>query len=215
VAIKEILPRNASNADAQARFLAEARVTGALEHPGIVPVYALGEFADHRPFYVMRLIRGQSLEEAIRRFHASPRSRAEYVRDLRPLVRHLIDACNAIAYAHNRGVLHRDIKPLNIMLGKFGETLVVDWGLAKPMDSLHPDHLMSEMPIGSGSSDFTPTEFGSVVGTPGYIRATASSTQGESIRSRVAKENASSERFQKLILFAFWSPWNGCEVEPC
>lgn len=169
VAMKEILPRNALNVDAQARFLAEARVTGALEHPGIVPIYALGDFADGRPFYVMRLIRGRSLDDAIRQFHAYKLNRAEYYRRLRQLVRHLIDACNAIAYAHNRGVLHRDIKPNNIMLGKFGETLVVDWGLAKPLGSLKPDSLSSEAPIGSGSSNYRPTEFGSTVGTPGYM----------------------------------------------
>jgi eukaryotic-like serine/threonine-protein kinase len=134
VALKVIQAKFADDPDSQARFLLEAEVAGGLEHPGIVPVYGLGKYQDGRPFYAMRFIRGERLQQAIERFHRSsdteedPRERAI---EFRKLLRRFIDVCNAIDYAHSRGVLNRDIKPNNIMLGGHGETLVVDWGLAK------------------------------------------------------------------------------------
>ncbi len=112
----------------------EAEITGGLEHPGIVPVYGLGIYANGRPYYAMRLIHGDSLKVAIEQFHAADhpgREPGERSLAFRQLLRRFIDVCNAVAYAHSRGVLHRDIKPSNVMLGNFGETLVVDWGLAK------------------------------------------------------------------------------------
>jgi tRNA A-37 threonylcarbamoyl transferase component Bud32 len=136
VALKEILPHHADQAESRARFIAEAEITGRLEHPGIVPVYGMGAYADGRPYYAMRFIHGESLKEAIDAYHREKKEspkRTENALALRRLLRHFLDACNAIHYAHSRGVLHRDIKPANIMLGKFGETLVVDWGLAKAM----------------------------------------------------------------------------------
>ena len=96
-----------------------------------------GHYADGRPFYAMRFIKGDSLKEAIEQFHApTPRAEPRPPADVDPLrsascLRRFLDVCNAIAYAHSRGVLHRDLKPGNIMLGQYGETLVVDWGLAK------------------------------------------------------------------------------------
>ena len=125
------------------RFLLEAEITGGLEHPGIVPVYGLGTYADGRPFYAMRFIRGDSLQDAIERFHAAdapgrdPGERA--LAAAASCCGRFIDVCNAVAYAHSRGVLHRDLKPGNVMLGKYGETLVVDWGLAKPLGGRTPD----------------------------------------------------------------------------
>ena len=110
-----------------------------------MPVYGLGTYADGRPYYAMRFIRGDSLKEAIERFHADrvrpSRDPGERALELRKLLRRFVDVCNAIAYAHSRGVLHRDLKPGNIMLGKYGETLVVDWGLAKPRDGRRHDPL--------------------------------------------------------------------------
>ena len=134
VALKEIRPDHADDPTSRARFLLEAEITGGLEHPGIVPVYGLGHYADGRPYYAMRFIQGDSLKEAIERFHSADgrrRDPGERALELRKLLRRFLDVCNAIAYAHSRGVLHRDLKPGNIMLGQYGETLVVDWGLAK------------------------------------------------------------------------------------
>ena len=132
VALKEIQTRYADDESSRARFLLEAEVTGGLEHPGIVPVYSLGRYADGRPFYAMRFIKGHSLKDALRQFHRSKQDNgAEKALELRKLLGRFIDVCQAIEYAHSRGVLHRDLKPGNIMLGRYGETLVVDWGLAR------------------------------------------------------------------------------------
>src|SRR5205085_1059551 len=132
-----------------------------------------GLYADGRPFYAMRFIRGESLHEAIRRFHEADRTKrdsGERTLALRHLLGHFIAACNAIGYAHARGVLHRDLKPDNIMLGKYGETLVVDWGLAKPVGGSDAPSAAEEgllRPSAAGS--VTPTQAGSVLGTPAYM----------------------------------------------
>ncbi|HEV3024399.1 MAG TPA: serine/threonine-protein kinase, partial [Pirellulales bacterium] len=134
VALKEIQERHGDNPASRTRFILEAEVTGGLEHPSIVPVYGLGSYADGRPFYAMRFIKGDSLKDTIVRFHranATGRNLTERTAELRNLLGRFIDVCNAIEYAHSRGVLHRDLKPGNILLGEFGETLVIDWGLAK------------------------------------------------------------------------------------
>ena len=172
VALKEIHERYANDADRQARFTYEARITGGLEHPGIVPVYGLGRYVDGRPFYAMRFVRGDSLKDAIQRYHLaetkSLRS-VERIRDLRMLLRRLIDVCNAIEYAHSRGVLHRDLKPSNVMLGKFGETLVVDWGLAKSIGRSEQFQASDEPTLLPDGSDSAATVMGSTVGTPSYM----------------------------------------------
>ena len=138
VALKQILDRHADDPVSRQRFLLEAEVTGGLEHPGVVPVYGLGTYADGRPYYAMRFIQGDSLKEAIEQFHADQSLKTDAGRrslELRKLLRRFLDVCNAIDYAHSRGVLHRDIKPANVIVGRHGETLVVDWGLAKAMGS--------------------------------------------------------------------------------
>ncbi len=176
VALKEIRPEQADDPRSRARFLLEAEVTGRLEHPGIVPVYGLGTDAQGRPFYAMRLVRGDSLQEAIDRFHRDDqnarREPGERALALRGLLGRFVDVCNAVAYAHARGVIHRDLKPSNILLGPYGETLVVDWGLAKVVgrDEPEPGGPAAEVTLqptsGSGSSETVP---GSVIGTPAYM----------------------------------------------
>jgi serine/threonine protein kinase/tetratricopeptide (TPR) repeat protein len=134
VALKEIKPKLADDSANRCRLILEAEITGGLEHPGIVPVYGLGTYPNGRPYYAMRFIRGDNLDVAIKKFHGDERpGRLAGERSLafRQLLRRFVDICNAVAYAHSRGVVHRDLKPKNVMLGKFGETLVVDWGLAK------------------------------------------------------------------------------------
>lgn len=137
VAVKELLPRftssgtraptqamseTVSRTPAEVRFLDEARVTGQLEHPGIVPVYEVGQRLDGTVYYAMKRVRGQTLAQALR---------DQPLRHRLELLPRYLDLCNAVAYAHSRGVVHRDLKPDNVMLGEFGETVVLDWGLAK------------------------------------------------------------------------------------
>lgn len=175
VALKEIQSRFADDIDSRGRFLKEAEITGRLEHPGIVPVYGLGTYADGRPYYAMRFIQGDSLKDAIERFHDPKRKwkdAGERELEFRKLLQRFIDVCNAIEYAHSRGVLHRDLKPGNIMLGQYGETLVVDWGLAKPIGAKEEPSSNSSTPqplevaAGSGSA---PTQYGQALGTPAYM----------------------------------------------
>jgi formylglycine-generating enzyme required for sulfatase activity/serine/threonine protein kinase len=172
VALKEIQSRHAHHPDSRSRFLLEAEVTGRLEHPGIVPVYGLGTYADGRPFYAMRFIKGDSLQEAIERFHRPGRGKDPGQRglELRQLLGRFVDVCNAVAYAHSRGVLHRDLKPGNIMLGQYGETLVVDWGLAKMAGRSGAGADSTEAPLApTRGSGVTPTQMGQAIGTPQYM----------------------------------------------
>jgi serine/threonine protein kinase len=173
VALKQLQAHHAHQPESRARFLMEAEVTGSLEHPGVIPVYGLGSFDDGRPFYAMRFVRGESLKDAIEQFHraedaggdAGERSLA-----LRRLLGRFVDVCNALAYAHSRGVLHRDLKPGNIMLGPYGEALVVDWGLAKLVGRPDVGPGAAEATWRPSSGDVTPqTVTGAALGTPAYM----------------------------------------------
>ena len=137
VAVKEIQQRFVDDPGNRHRFEREAQITGGLEHPGIVPVYGMGRHQDGRPYYAMRFIRGRSLRDVIAEFHATDWSShlaGERTVQLRRLLSKFLDVCQAVHYAHRRGIIHRDIKPANVMIGKYGETLVVDWGLARRVD---------------------------------------------------------------------------------
>lgn len=192
VALKEIQDRFADDEASRSRFLLEAEVTGGLEHPGIVPVYGLGQYDDGRPFYAMRFIKGDSLQEAADHFHrrrpaSAPAVTSEHTSpatgvkasrtdsdysslEFRKLLGRFIDVCQAIEYAHSRGVLHRDLKPGNIMLGKYGETLVVDWGLAKAQGREEGHKLAGEATLRPASaSGSAPTMMGSAIGTPAFM----------------------------------------------
>jgi serine/threonine-protein kinase len=184
VAVKQIRRDRSDDPGCRARFLLEAEVTGRLEHPGIVPVHDLGRSADGRPFYAMKFVRGDTLGQAVKRFHgagagtgggpgADPAGRAL---GFRTLLGRFVDVCNAVGFAHDRGVLHRDLKPANVMLGEYGETLVVDWGLAKPLGAGEgPGAPADPSRSGSGSGrpgsgdDTAHTAVGSAVGTPGFM----------------------------------------------
>jgi eukaryotic-like serine/threonine-protein kinase len=167
VALKELRPETAGNSAVWARFLKEAQITGQLEHPGIVPIYEVGKRPDDQaPFYTMRFVRGRTLAEAVAGYH---RKRAEGQAgplELRELLGAFVGVCNAVAYAHSRGVLHRDLKPQNVVLGDFGEVIVLDWGLARRMDRAEAD---SDLPEVSALGAAAGTMQGQVLGTPAYM----------------------------------------------
>lgn len=129
VAVKRINRELANAASIHDRFFQEALVTGQLQHPGIVPVHELGVDEEGAPFYVMKLLEGSTFKESIKEVHREPDRLANGFSA--ELLDRFSDICNAVAYAHEQGVIHRDLKPSNIMVGQFGETIVVDWGLAK------------------------------------------------------------------------------------
>ncbi len=226
VALKEIQRRHAKSQVVQERFVREAKITGKLEHPGIVPVYSVGTKPDGTPFYAMRFVQGESLKAAIDEFHSrgdvalgdrvvagsspaiapdsipasdqialapSPsddqaegadaqvrpepnseldghngtRRQSFRSRPFRQLLSRFVYVCNVMEYAHSRGVLHRDLKPGNIMLGKHGETLVVDWGLAKEVGQPEP-----RGPSGTEGTSLTNMSFtthGALIGTVCYM----------------------------------------------
>jgi serine/threonine-protein kinase len=173
VALKRIQAPQAHESENRQRFLREAEITARLEHPGVVPVYGLVQGADGQPCYAMRFIQGETLADAIRRFHEADkpgRDPGERRLALRELLGRFVAVCNTMAYAHNKGVIHRDLKPANIMLGPYGETLVVDWGLAKVFS---PDEAaraaggppaLPDPAAGDGG-----TQIGRVAGTPAYM----------------------------------------------
>ncbi len=180
VALKEIKGENAANPAYRGRFMLEAEITGGLEHPGIVPVYSLDNHQDGRPFYAMRLIQGYDFKQAIDDFYKPENSGGdpgERRVAFQQLLRRFLDICNAVAYAHSRGVLHRDLKPANVMLGGYGETLVVDWGLAKPVGSARLAVGTEARKEGNKDQAFWPSAAQAVVtsqagvaaGTPAYM----------------------------------------------
>jgi len=170
VALKRIRPDRLHEAS-QRRFLREAAIMARLQHPGIVPIYGLGQ-DDGGPFYTMPFIQGQTLQVAIAAFHQDESLRRDPGRrslKFRGLLQQFIAACNTVAYAHDQGVVHRDLKPSNIMLSPYGETLVMDWGLAKPFGA---DDATAEPDGDSPSPSPVPealTATGAVLGTPQYI----------------------------------------------
>lgn len=162
VAIKVLKRKFASDPRVLARFRTEATITSHLEHPNIVPVYAIGIRSDGLPFYAMRLVRGRSLLQAINEIHAASAGANSLALDFRrtpacrDLLMRFITACRAAAFAHSRGIVHRDIKPSNIMVDDFGETLLVDWGLAMRVAPTHDATTAEDQKV-------------HIVGTPGYM----------------------------------------------
>lgn len=165
VAVKRLLPHTGDAPARRWRFLREAAVTARLEHPGVTPVYGIGEDESGRPCYAMRFVPGTTLLDAIRELHAAGPVAPEAVR---PLLSRFVALCATVAYAHSRGVVHRDIKPANVAVGAFGETILLDWGLAQTKD----DDSSSESAATSDPSE-TFSEFqtatGTVLGTPGFM----------------------------------------------
>jgi serine/threonine-protein kinase len=176
VALKRIQERHRSNTESLRRFVREAEITAKLQHPGVVPVHGLGRDADGRLCYAMRFVEGGTLDDALKRFHEADRQPGrdpgERSLSLRELLNRFIAVCNTVAYAHSRGILHRDLKPSNIMLGDYGETLVVDWGMAKPFARTEVERSTGEATLMPAATEDTPeggTQYGQTMGTPAYM----------------------------------------------
>ena len=180
LAIKVLLDQHKDKPEVVQRFVEEAQIGGQLQHPGIAPIYELGQFADKRPFFAMKLVKGETLSKLLA-------NRKDAADERRKFIGIFEQICQTMAYAHSRGVIHRDLKPANIMVGAFGEVQVMDWGLAKVLPTggvadEKKSHLMqkdqsiiqtmrsvggdSPPAFGSASSE---TQMGSVMGTPAYM----------------------------------------------
>jgi len=181
LAIKVLLDEHKSKPEVVQRFIEEAQIGGQLQHPGIAPIYELGQFADQRPFFSMKLVKGETLSKLLSERKDPAEDRVRYIGIFEQI-------CQTMAYAHSRGVIHRDLKPANIMVGSFGEVQVMDWGLAKVLPAggvadekkarnAHTEQSFiktlrsgtgSDIPgtIGSLGSE---TQVGSVMGTPAYM----------------------------------------------
>ncbi len=159
------------------RLLREARVLARLEHPGIVPVHDAGTLADGRVFYAMKFVEGQRLDRL-----------AEQVSALPDRLRIFQRICDAVAFAHARGILHRDLKPDNVMVGSFGEVLVMDWGVAKilrPAESRESSSASGNQDLPRVPQGASPrTEHGAVLGTPGYMAPEQARGEVESLNER-------------------------------
>lgn len=179
LALKVMLAHHA-RADAEGRFLEEARITGRLQHPGIPPVHEIGKLDDGRPFFAMKLIEGRTLSEYLK-------ERRSPAQDLPRFIAIFGQLSQAVAYAHTMGVLHRDLKPSNVMVGAFGEVQVMDWGLAKQLrcpkselrNGTNPD---ADNLKHDGSSELT--RAGSILGTPAYMPPEQARGQVERVDER-------------------------------
>jgi signal transduction histidine kinase len=182
VAVKVLLEKHRDRPQLVRRFIAEAQIGGQLQHPGVVPIYELGAFADRRPYIAMKLVKGRTLADLLR-------ERPAPAADLPRFLAVFEAVAQTVAYAHARGVIHRDLKPSNVMVGEFGEVQVMDWGLAKvlPRDRAadnaadQPHEKMADgtadQPCGAGTviattrsaADTDRSVAGTVLGTPGYM----------------------------------------------
>ena len=164
VALKELLV--AGHRTDEERFVREVLLTARLQHPGIVPVYAAGRWPSGEPFYAMKLVSGRSFDQVIAEATTLPARLA--------LLPHVLAIAETLAYAHSQEIIHRDLKPNNVLVGEFGETVVIDWGLAKQLGEPEPDAPAAapepERSI-TRTLDTTQqlTHVGAIVGTPGYM----------------------------------------------
>ena len=171
VALKELRPEQADDAMHRARFLREAQITGQLEHPGIVPVYELARRPETgQPFYTMRFVKGRTLSDAAKAHHQKRAAGQADSLEFSTLLNAFVVVCKTVAYAHSRGVIHRDLKGQNIIVGDFGEVVVLDWGLAKLVDRIDEQDQTPAVSLdyhAAGKVDLTMQ--GDTLGTPAYM----------------------------------------------
>ncbi len=167
IAMAVLLPDRQTNSDIR-RFIKEARIASTLEHPNIVPIYDIGLDSSNVPYFTMKYLKGETLDEIIKKIKAGDE---EYIKkyDLRLLLTILVRVSNAVSYAHSKGVIHLDLNPSNIHIGKFGEVLLLDWGLAKIMEEVELDDADETANRDIITQDMDLTLDGVAKGTPGYM----------------------------------------------
>jgi PAS domain S-box-containing protein len=173
VALKELRPERAENPAHGRRFLREAQITGQLEHPGIVPLYELARWPDsQQPFYTMRFVNGRTMHDAAGAYHQKRLAGQDEPLELLTLLNAFVGVCNTVAFAHARGVIHRDLKGQNVVLGDFGEVIVLDWGLAKLVDRPETAAVETVSVLLDGEErcgEVNLTATGQALGTPAYM----------------------------------------------
>jgi serine/threonine protein kinase len=181
LAVKVLRDEYRDDVTVQRRFVEEAQVGGQLQHPGLVPIYELGRFADQRPYFTMKLVKGRTLAELLK-------ERPDVLHDLPRFLTVFEQVCQTVAYAHSKRVIHRDLKPSNVMVGNFGEVQVMDWGLAKVLANreVDPEATTAGTLIRTARSDSTAEEAGrtGVVGTPAYMAPEQARGEVEAVDER-------------------------------
>lgn len=181
VAVKQLIDAQQSP-DGIARFIDEIRTIGRLEHPNIVPIHDVGVDAQGQPFFVMKHIDGETLESILEKLAAGdPEYSARYTIEAR--VEIFIGLLHALQCAHDKGIVHRDVKPANVMVGRFGEVVLMDWGVAKTLD-----------PKERADSGRQATQQGQVIGTPAYMSPEQASGKHREVDAR-------SDLYSATVLF--------------
>ena len=198
VAVKRLLPDITSPATL-ARFVDEIRTVGRLEHPNIVPIHDVGVDELGRYFFVMKYVEGETLESIIEKLTAGdPAYLAKYSTEVR--IELFLGLLHALEYAHTQGVVHRDIKPANVMVGRFGEVVLMDWGIAKPIEAKRDAAAGAEGALATGEgaegerARMYATRVGSLVGTPAYMAPEQARGDGDKIDAR-------SDLYSAIVLF--------------
>ena len=187
LAVKILLASHRDKPEMIRRFIEEAQIAGQLQHPGIVPIYELGAFGDHRPYFAMKLVKGHTLAEIL--------AKRKTPGDGLPRFLSIFESiCQTMAYAHARGVIHRDLKPSNVMVGSFGEVQVMDWGLAKVLprggaiedaSAGHTKDQGTVIATARTGSDSNLSQAGSIMGTPSYMAPEQARGEGDQVDERV------------------------------
>ncbi len=183
VVMKKLKEGHGASAKARHRFVREAQINSQLEHPNIIPIYQAGDGSDGQPYYTMKYARGENFKTLIRSYHREDNLGVSGSLEMRRLLSLFMATCQAMSYAHSRGVVHRDLKPENIAVGEFGELMVLDWGLAKVLDEPDTDSPGARV-VADTEDSLVNTLAGDIMGTPAYMAPEQAAGDGGAIEPR-------------------------------